>query len=428
MSRAERAHRRSAQAAFRSANNLVTLGGRTGSIRELASRHERLLQLVGSANHTAVSVFLFTIVVTSLRYTRLHKEKGAKSSNAHLAALDAFSSCFAASLERGGALPEGGLKTCNQAKVRLVIEGGTHLDPKECCGIHVSALPGGGAGLKPLVKTMGALAKRIGSDLKRVRNFVVNQPEVSKAARRVLSCAASEEHSQEGIVEALHRAAAEARSHESLGRFWNSLETSISSQASKASTLCARTPEVKGHDCARPEKPCRGGKRARSPAKSLARASVSGVKRQRKSKAQPIPSQRRRTRTPSPERTPHVAPAPLSARPSAPPRRPQVPKPSQRRPAALPSRATPAPATSSRGRSPPLRIPSSDVSTDHSHAPKPSQRPMRSKPAPPAQAPSRNTTKGAPRNALHVPAPLPATSSRERASRVAVPARRHAAR
>jgi hypothetical protein len=302
MSRAERTHRRQAEAAFRAANNLATVGSRKGTIQELAETTADLLELVGTDNRRAVSTFLHETLISSLTHSKLHKQKGHKaSSGGHMEALDAFAACFGASLERGGKDPEGGIASCNQPKVMAIIDGGRNLKRGVCCGIPVAPHKSVGFRLKPLVKHMGLRAKKIGSELKRVHNFVVNQRDNTKVARKVLSCAPSTDHQQEGIIEALRQAAAIAQQQDRLGSFWTKLSEHITSYADKASALCHRTPDVKGHDCARPEKVCAGGKRARSKA---------AVGRRPRRRRQPIPPQRR----PSPLRAPSVPKPPQRAK------------------------------------------------------------------------------------------------------------------
>jgi hypothetical protein len=329
MSRAERAHRRQAEAAFRAANNLATVGSRKGTIQELAETTAHLLELVGADNRRAVSTFLHETLISSLTHTKLHKQKGHKASGGHMEALDAFAACFGASLERGGKDPEGGVASCNQPKVMAVIDEGRNLKRGVCCGIPVAPHTSVGTSLKPLVKHMGLRAKKIGSELKRVHNFVVNQRDNTKVTRKVLSCAPSTDHEQEGIIEALRQAAAIARQHDRLGSFWTKLSEHITSYADKASALCRRTPDLKGHDCARPEKVCAGGKRARS-------KPAAGTRRR------PRRPQRRPLRSASPPASPPRAPS------RAVPKLPQRAKQRRQRPAQATARAAaatrPAPA------------------------------------------------------------------------------------
>jgi hypothetical protein len=246
MSRAERAHRRQAEAAFRAANNLATVGSRKGTIQELAETTAHLLELVGADNRRAVSTFLHETLISSLTHTKLHKQKGHKASGGHMEALDAFAACFGASLERGGKDPEGGVASCNQPKVMAVIDEGRNLKRGVCCGIPVAPHTSVGTSLKPLVKHMGLRAKKIGSELKRVHNFVVNQRDNTKVTRKVLSCAPSTDHEQEGIIEALRQAAAIARQHDRLGSFWTTTALGLKRSVPAGSARAPNRPRARG--------------------------------------------------------------------------------------------------------------------------------------------------------------------------------------
>ena len=174
---------------------------------------------------------------------------------------------------------------CNGQNVMLVIHDQPHLDQRVCCGIP-GVRPFGTQleeGSQPktritkLVKSITSLAKKLGGDTKRAAYFVNKSTLPSAYARKKLSCAASASSSQEGVVEALERASLEARNYaRTLGAFMEEFSKYVSGYAQEAKALCARSPDVPGHDCTNPTKTCRSGSKYKSPPVPRSRQDVSG--------------------------------------------------------------------------------------------------------------------------------------------------------
>ena len=104
MDRAEKRRRRKATAAFKGANNMTTVPGRKGTLSELASHMGSLIEIVGTQNLKPVNDFVHTVFRVAIQHIRLERMKGpyATHPNRPMEALNAFSSCFAAHLERHG--------------------------------------------------------------------------------------------------------------------------------------------------------------------------------------------------------------------------------------------------------------------------------------------------------------------------------------
>lgn len=291
---------RHARAAYRSANDLNSLGNRKGLLHSLEERSVELIRHIGTANAEALGKFQNHVVNEATNRTRLSKKKGTNRGGGAMAVLDAQGRCFVKLLESGGKPP----RTPYQRRMCETAPnyGIQRFDP----GTNVQDIA-------KLGREILSLCKKIGSSMARVRRLLASPP--VHTSRRLMNCGENPDQ-QEGVVQALNRAAsfagAAAPAERHLGRtFWSPLQSSLKTLASESRQRCMTVYGTQGAAaCASPPRRVCSRRQSR---RGLSPSSPFSTKRRRRGSASfsasssssstarvMLPIMRRRAPTPPP--------------------------------------------------------------------------------------------------------------------------------
>lgn len=263
---------RHARAAYRSANDLNSLGNRKGLLHSLEERSVELIRHIGTANAEPLGKFQNHIVNEATKRTRLSKKKGTNRGGGAMAVLDAQGRCFVKLLESGGKSP----RTPYQRRMCETAPnyGIQRFDP----GTNVQDIA-------KLGREILSLCKKIGSSMARVRRLLASPP--VHTSRRLMNCGENPDQ-QEGVVQALDRAAsfagAAALAERHLGRtFWSPLQSSLKTLASESRQRCMTVYGTQGAAaCASPPRRVCSRRQSR---RGLSPSSPFSTKRRRRGSA-----------------------------------------------------------------------------------------------------------------------------------------------